>query len=400
MTQPAQSGNLAAKRTHKKGASKGEGGSVSETRTFSISVLPGDGIGPEVMPPCLQLLARVARMVGGFRLDCGAAEAGAVLYQRTGEALPAETLEAARQADAILLGAMGLPGVRQPDGREVGPQLDLREELQLFAGVRPIKTWPGLTVPLQDPRGARLDLVLIRESTEGMFASRLTGTVEGDSVARDTMVITRAASERLFDFAFELARRRKAEGAPGIVTCIDKSNVFRSFGFFRKVFEERAALNADVEARHCYVDAAALNLLRQPWDFDVMVTENLFGDILSDLGAGLMGGMGMAPSADIGHEHALFQPCHGTAPDIAGQGKANPTAMFLSAAMMLDWLGRQHDCTPCIRAGRLLTESVEAAFADGALRPTELGGGDGTAEITAAVVKALEAAPALAESAD
>ncbi len=152
------------------------------------------------------------------------------------------------------------------------------------------------------------------------------------------MVITRRGSERVHDFAFRLARRRKARGRPGRVTCVDKANVFRSMAFFRKIFDERARAFPDVEARHNYVDATALDLIRKPWDFDVLVTENMFGDILSDETAALVGGMGMAPSADVGDRHGLFQPCHGSAPDIAGQGKANPTATILSAAMMLDWL--------------------------------------------------------------
>lgn len=367
---------------------------MDNLKRFSIAVMPGDGIGPEVTTPCLDLLRQVCEGASGFALDFETLEAGAELYARSGEAFPREALEAARKADAILLGAMGLPSVRYPDGREIAPQLEMRETFELFAGVRPIKSWPGLPVPLKDKRAETLDVVLIRESTEGMFAGRLTGRVEDNRVAYDTMTISREASERLFDFSFALARQRKADGAPGIVTCVDKSNVFRSFGFFRQIFDEVAERNGDIEARHCYVDAAALNLVRQPWAFDVMVTENLFGDILSDLGAGLMGGMGMAPSADIGLEHAVFQPCHGTAPDIAGQGKANPTAMFLSAAMMLDWLGRQHDVVACSEAGRRLKQAVEGAFAEGTLRPVELGGGDGTAEITARVTRALEALPA------
>ncbi len=170
--------------------------------------------------------------------------------------------------------------------------------------------------------------------------------------------------------------------------------MLRSFGFFRGIFDERARLFPDIQAEHCYVDAMALNLVRQPWSYDVIVTENMFGDILSDLGAGLMGGMGMAPSADIGESHAVFQPCHGSAPDIAGQGKANPTAMLLSAAMMLEWLGERHEVAACRRAGQRLSAAVAAAFAEGSLRPFELGGHDGTAEITEAVLHALEQTPA------
>ena len=362
-------------------------------KRFRIAVMPGDGIGPEVMAPCLRLLDRVVGEVGGFSLDYEELEAGAGLYRRSGDALPAETLERAGAADAILLGAMGLPGVYTPDGREIAPQVDIREHFALFAGVRPLKTYPGMPVPLADPRARRLDAVLIRESTEGFFAGRGRGRIEDDRTATETMTITRAASERLFDFAFALARRRKAAGRPGRVTCVDKANIFGTFAFFRKIFDERAARFPDVEADHCYVDAAAMRLVTQPWRFDVIVTENLFGDILSDLAAGLMGGMGMAPSADIGARRAVFQPCHGTAPDIAGQGKANPTAMVLSAAMMLDWLGEQRDAAACRAAGARLRDAVEGAFASGALTPVEFGGRDGTEAIAAAIVAALDRTP-------
>jgi 3-isopropylmalate dehydrogenase len=363
---------------------------LTDRRTFNIAVLPGDGIGGEVMAACLRVLDALAPRLEGVELATETLAAGAELYRESGEAFPEATFERARQADAILLGAMGLPEVRGPDGRELAPQLDLRERLQLFAGLRPIRTLPGLTLPLADPRASGLDLVLVRESTEGLFAGRAEGRIEGDEIARNTLTITRSASERLFDYAFRLARRRKAAGRPGRVTCVDKSNVLRAFGFFRKIFDERARLFPDIEAEHCYVDAMALNLVRQPWRYDVVVTENMFGDILSDLGAGLMGGMGMAPSADIGERHAVFQPCHGSAPDIAGQGKANPTAMLLSAAMMLEWLGERYEVAPCRQTGRALSEAVAAAFATGALRPFELGGRDGTAEITEAILRALE----------
>ena len=356
---------------------------------FTIAVLPGDGIGPEVMAPCLALLDRVIARIGGFRCDYESHEAGAGLYQRTGTALPDETVRRVGAADAILLGAMGLPGVHYPDGREIAPQVDLREHFGLFAGLRPVKTYPGMAVPLADPRARSLDLALIRESTEGFFAGRGQGHLDGDSAAHETMTITRAASERLFGFAFDLARRRKAAGLPGRVTCVDKANIFGAFAFFRKIFDEVAARHPDIESERCYVDAAAMRLVTRPWSFDVLVTENLFGDILSDLGAGLMGGMGMAPSADIGARHAVFQPCHGTAPDIAGQGKANPTAMFLSAAMMLDWLGERHGVPACAEAGRSLRGAVEAAYAAGDLTPCEMGGTAGTELITRRVREAL-----------
>ena len=159
---------------------------------------------------------------------------------------------------------------------------------------------------------------------------------------------------------------------------------------FRKLFDECAARHPDVATDRIYVDACAAMLVRRPWDFDVLVMENMFGDILSDLTAGLIGGMGMAPSADIGDTHAVFQPCHGTAPDIMGQGKANPTAMILSAAMMLDWLSERHDHEPAAEAAQRIERAVDAAYAKG-LKPCEFGGRDGTAAIAGAVLKALDA---------
>jgi len=194
----------------------------------------------------------------------------------------------------------------------------------------------------------------------------------------------------LFDFAFQVARKRARGQRRGRVTCVDKANVLPAMAFFREIFLERAARYPDVDADCAYVDATAMRLVRAPWDFDVLVTENMFGDILSDLGAALMGGMGMAPSADIGDTHAVFQPCHGTAPDIAGRGLANPTAMYLSAAMMLDWLGDRHGVDACVRAASELTQAVERAFADGALVPAEYGGAAGTTQIADAVRRQLE----------
>jgi 3-isopropylmalate dehydrogenase len=363
--------------------------------TFNVAVMPGDGIGVEVMRPCLAVLEAAAARVGGFRLAFDQLEAGALCYRDTGVALPKPSLAAARTADAILLGAMGWPEIRYADGTEISPQIDLRIEFGLYAGVRPVKTLHGQTPVLFDERAKALDFIVIRESTEGLFASRGKGTVVGDREARDTMVITRDVCERLFDFAFELARSRKKNGGKGLVTCVDKANVFASFAFFRKIFDERAALNPDIQANHAYVDATALFMVRKPWEFDVLVTENMFGDILSDLGAGLIGGMGFAPSADIGDSHAVFQPCHGTAPDIAGQDKANPTAMVLSAAMMLEWLGAKHDRPQMVTAGRLIRTAVDSAFGAG-VRPFEIGGRDGTTDIARRVLEALKTAQPIA----
>ena len=364
---------------------------MAPKHTLQIAVLPGDGIGSEIMPGCLELIAAVTAGAESFRLAYVHLEAGAALYERTGEAFPEEVFAAAEQADAILLGAMGLPGVRYADGREIAPQLDLRERLSLYAGVRPIKCLPGLPPVLADERAAALDLVIIRESTEGLFASRAQPAVAGDRVACDTMKITRPVCERLFDFAFALAAKRRQKGLPGRVTCVDKANVLGSQAFFRRIFDERAQRFPAVDARHCYVDAMALNMVKRPWDFDVLVMENMFGDILSDLSAALVGGMGMAPSADIGDRHAVFQPCHGSAPDIANQGKANPTAMILSGALMLDWLGERHGLAEAQTAAARLTAAVETAYAPGILIPCEMGGQAGTQQVFDAVDASLAA---------
>jgi 3-isopropylmalate dehydrogenase len=351
---------------------------------YDICVLPGDGIGVEVVDATLPLVERACHGAG-FALRFTSHPAGALHYQATGEALPDATFAAARDAHAILFGAMGWPDIRRPDGTEIAPQLDLRFALELYAGVRPARALPGVPLPLADPRARDIDLVIVRESTEGLFASVGRGTLVDDREARDTMVITRRGSARVHEFAFRLAERRRARGRPGEVTCVDKANVFVSMAFFRKVFDEVAARHPGIRARRHYVDATALDLVRRPWTFDVLVTENMFGDILSDEAAGLVGGMGMAPSADIGDAHGLFQPCHGSAPDIAGQGKANPTAMILSAAMMLDWRGERHDDPRLVEAARRVESAVNAAFASGRLLPIELGGRDGTAAIASAV---------------
>lgn len=355
---------------------------------YDIAVLPGDGIGIEVIDATIPVLERLQSRFG-FVLSLSRWPAGAWHYRDTGEALPESTFAAARAADAILFGAMGWPDVRYPDGTEIAPQLDLRVRLGLYAGVRPARALAGLPGPLADPRGASIDLVIVRESTEGLFASRGTGVVEDDAVARDTMVITREGTARVAEFAFRLAARRRARGRPGAVTCVDKANVFRSMAFFRKVFDEVAARHPQIAARHHYIDATALDLVRRPWDFDVLVTENMFGDILSDLAAGLVGGMGMAPSADIGDAHGLFQPCHGSAPDIAGAGKANPTAMLLSAALMLDWLGERHADPRLAEAAHCLEAAVDDAYRSGRIRPMEAGGSQGTLAIRDAVLERL-----------
>jgi 3-isopropylmalate dehydrogenase len=359
---------------------------MSANNAFHIAVLAGDGIGAEVMAPAIEVLRRIeARSDLRFRFT--EAPAGANNYLATGKSMPESTIRLCEEADAILLGACGLPSVRYPDNTEIAPQIELRVIFDLYAGVRPARLIPGVPSPIVGADRRGIDLVVIRESTEGLFASMGKGIVTHED-ARETMVITRKTSERLFEFSFRLAERRKARGRPGALACVDKANVFKAFAFFRGIFDEIAKRHPEVKADRLYVDACSAMLVKRPWDFDVMVMENMFGDIVSDITASLIGGLGMAPSADIGDRYAVFQPCHGTAPDIMGQGKANPTGMILSAAMMLDWLADKHGLEGATEAAETIERAVDRAY-EGGLRPMEFGGSNGTADITKAVLASL-----------
>ena len=359
---------------------------MSANNALHIAVLGGDGIGPEVMAPALEVLRKI-EATSDLKFRFTDAPAGANNYLATGKSMPESTVRLCEEADAILLGACGLPSVRYPDNTEIAPQIELRFIFDLYAGVRPARLIPGVPSPIvgADKRG--IDLVVIRESTEGLFASMGKGVVTHDD-ARETLVITRRTSERLFDFSFLLAERRKARGKPGTLACVDKANVFKAFAFFRGIFDEIAKKHPEVKTDRLYVDACSAMLVKRPWDFDVMVMENMFGDIVSDITASLIGGLGMAPSADIGDKYAVFQPCHGTAPDIMGQGKANPTGMILSAAMMLDWLADKHGVESAAEAGETIERAVDQVYAGG-IKPMEFGGSNGTADITKAVLGAL-----------
>jgi 3-isopropylmalate dehydrogenase len=340
------------------------------------------------MAPALAVLNKVAASTPRLKLRFTEAPAGAGHYRDTGTSLPESTVKLCEQADAILLGACGLPHIRYPDNTEIMPQVELRFIFDLYAGVRPCRLIPNIPSPIVGAAERGIDLILIRESTEGLFASMGKGVVT-ETEARETLLITRKTSERLFDFSFRLAQRRKARGAPGRLACVDKANAFKAYAFFRKIFDECAARYPGVDTDRIYVDACSAMLVRRPWDFDVLVMENMFGDILSDLTAGLIGGMGMAPSADIGDKHAVFQPCHGTAPDIMGKGLANPTAMILSAAMMLDWLADRYGHEGAAQAARAIEGAVDRAFAAG-LMGCEFGGRDGTSAIADGVLRALD----------
>lgn len=361
--------------------------------SFSIAVIPGDGIGTEVTAATLAIIDAAQKRAGGFSVAYDTMSAGASYYSETGLDIEPDGETRAGQADAIFLGAIGLPSIRSADGTEISPHLRLREKFELYAGVRPVKAYPNAPQRLAAPEAAGLDMVIIRECTEGLFytaAVHNRSPKTDNTEARETLRITRSVTERLTDFAFKLAQRRKARGGKGEVTCVDKANVFQAFAFFRDIFDERAAQFPDIATRYAYVDAMALDLVRQPWDFDVLVMENIFGDILSDLAGGLVGGMGMAASAEIGDDHCLFQPAHGSAPDIMGQDKANPLAAVLSGSLMLDWLAELSGNSNMADAAQIIEHAVSRGFHDRQLRPMEFGGDMGLTEMTGALLSLVE----------
>ena len=367
----AQTYSLALHRTQRH-----PGKSMSANTAFHIAVLPGDGIGAEVMAPTLEILRRIEASTPSLKFRFTDSPAGAGHYKETGKSMPESTIKLVRGGGRHFAGC--LRSAERALSRQYrnhaasGAALYLR----FYAGVRPARLIPGVPSPIVGAQERGIDFMLIRESTEGLFASMGKGVVTKDE-ARETLVITRKTSQRLFDFSLRLTERRKKRGKPGLLTCVDKANAFKAYAYFRSIFDERAKNFPDVKTDRVYVDACAALMVRRPWDFDVMVMENIFGDILSDLAAGLIGGLGIAPSADIGDKHAVFQPCHGTAPDIMGQGKANPTAMILSAAMMLDWLADRHDHQPAADAAQRIERAVDKAYAGG-IKPMEYGGKDGT----------------------
>ena len=368
--------------------------------TYDVAVLPGDGIGPEVVAEAVRVLQRAADLSGGeVELELETFDVGAGTWLHTGEAISDETFSACDVSDAILLGAVGLPDVRHADGREAGPdaQFRLRFGLDLFAGIRPIRLYPGAPTPLRDV-SAGIDYVIVRENVEGVYAGRSGGSRVENEVVADTSIITRVGTTRIAQRAFDLASRRPGAWSDGVtrVTCVDKANVLASYAFFREVVTDVAAGFPDVEMETMYVDAAALHLVQRPAHFDVLVAENMFVDILSDLGAATVGGLGLAPSADIGEWHGLFQASHGSAPDIAGEGVANPLATILSASMLLEWIGNREDDEAVSRAGGWIEAAVAAAIADGSALTRDLGGSAGTSEAGDAVLRALDAVVAAA----
>ncbi len=361
--------------------------------TCKIAVLPGDGIGHEVTREALKVLKAISECYTDLAFEFETFDVGAERFLREGSAMTEDAFNHCRDADAIFMGAIGLPEARHPDGREVNGDVifRLRFDLDLYAGVRPIKYYPGVPTVLKNVT-PDVDYVIVRENVEGLYASRTGGCRVRDEVTTDTIIITRTGTQKVTDYAFRLAQRRsqKRKSNSSLVTCVDKANVLRSYAFFREVFDEVAHNYPDIEHEHVYVDAMTAYQVLTPQHFDVVVAENMFGDILSDLAGATVGGLGMAASADIGDQHAMFQPAHGTAPTIAGTNSANPLATILSAGMMLDWLGHRFAHASCIDAAASIEQAVATVLAKGNTLTVDLNGKSSTSEVSDAVVTHLQ----------
>ena len=363
------------------------------SETFNIATFKGDGIGPDVINSAIKIIEKASNAVGGLNFKWNFIKAGAAYYKETGKDVEDDGEKKAEQSDAIFLGAIGLPSIRKDDGTEIAPHLRFREVFNLYAGVRPVKAYKNTPQRLSNKNAEKIDLVVLRECTEGLFytaAVHNRNKIANNNEVEDIMRITRNTTTRLHNFAFKLAEKRKQKGKLGKVTCVDKANVFKSQALFRKIFNEIKDNFPNIEADTCYVDAMALNLIRQPWEYDVMVMENIFGDILSDLGGGLVGGMGMASCGEIGDNHGLFQPAHGSAPDIMGKNKANPLATILSGSLMLEYLADKKNCPQANEAALIIENAIEEGFNKNLLRPFEFGGDMSTTEITSQILDLIK----------
>jgi tartrate dehydrogenase/decarboxylase/D-malate dehydrogenase len=345
--------------------------------THRIAVIAGDGIGQEVMPEGLKVLHTVQDIVPGLQLEYEAFPWGSAYYHQHGVMMPDDALKILSAFDAIFFGAVGDPP-RLPDHITLnGLILPIRKGFQQYACMRPAKLLPGAPCPLVGKTPADIDFVVVRENTEGEYADAGGWVHRGTpyEMAVQTAIFTRTGCERIMRFAFELARKRNQKRH---VTSVTKSNA-QKYGmvFWDTVFQEVAADYPDISTDANLVDAAAMNFVRRPEVFDVIVASNLFADILTDLGAVIMGGMGFAPSANINPEGAypsMFESVHGSAPDIKGRGIANPLATIWAGQMMLDFLGETE------AAGRIL-KALETHVQDSKIKTPDLGGSDSTSEV-------------------
>ncbi|HEY1598312.1 MAG TPA: tartrate dehydrogenase [Pirellulales bacterium] len=353
-------------------------------KTLRIAVYPGDGIGPEVIRQAVRVLRAVEARQKDWSLELTEFPWGAAYHRQTGRVVPEDFLEVLRPFDAILLGAVGWPA-ELPDHVTLAPLVTLRQRFDQYACVRPAKLFAGLRGLLADKGPADIDLVVVRENSEGEYVDNGGRVRRGtsDEYAVQTAIHTRRGIERVLRFGYELARTRRNK-----LTMITKSNAQRhAYVLWDDVLDEVSPQFPDVSTDKQHADAAAMNLVRRPETFDVIVASNLFGDILTDLAGTIAGGLGLAPSTNTNPERkfpSMFEPVHGSAPDIAGQGIANPIAAVLSAAMMMDWLG-------AAAAGNHLRGAVERTLAAGH-KTVDLGGRLSTEAMGDLLVAAVEQA--------
>jgi 3-isopropylmalate dehydrogenase len=366
---------------------------------IKLGVVAGDGVGPEVAAEALGVLQAAANLEG-LTYELVPVDLGGDRYLRTGEVLPERELECLRGCDAILLGAVGHPQV-PPGVLEKGILLRLRFDLHQYVNLRPIRLYPGVEGPIRGKGPDDVDMIVVRENNEDLYVGAGGFTRKGtpEEVAIQTSINTRAGVERVLRFAFQLARHRAEQGPfRGLaqsdrrrgslrqVTLVAKTNVLTfAHDLWMRAFMELAAGYPDVKTDYQHVDACCMRMVSSPERFDVIVTTNMFGDIITDLGAVLQGGIGLAASANLNPDRSapsMFEPVHGSAPDIAGQGIANPLAAILSVAMMLDHLGHP-------RAAAKIQSAVERVLARPAPRTPDLGGDATTAAVGQAVRDAL-----------
>ncbi len=359
---------------------------------YAIAVYPGDGTGPEVVREGEKVLAALAEG-GPAPWHLTTYPGGGQYFLRTGREWEPEAEAAAESADAVLLGAVGWPGAFLPNGDIAGRALvlGLRERLDLFANVRPCKLYPGVLHRISghyrevwSPQN--VDMLIVRENTEGLYTpvrGRLTRAGQTE-VAVDSRVITRKGAERVIRYAFELARHR-GRGAPEDgavrVTCVDKSNVLEGCRFFRETYDRVAAEYPEVERDYAYVDAFTQWVVRNPEHYDVVVATNMMGDIITDLAAVLQGGMGFAAGANVGTDHGMFEPVHGSAPKHAGKNEINPFATFFAEHEMLRWLGERHRDERLFAQAARLERALAATLADGSARTYDQGGDCSTSAV-------------------
>lgn len=326
---------------------------------YQIAVIPGDGIGKEVMEATISVLDELDV---GFDYVYGIA--GDECNEEHGTPLPQETIDIVRDSDACLFGAAGETAA--------DVIVKIRQEMKMFANLRPVKSYPNTKSVFEN-----VDFMIVRENTEGLYIANQEEKTEDGAIAK--RIITREAEERIIDYAFQYAKDNNRTK----VTAVHKANVLKKTdGLFKEIFYEVGEKYPDIDTEDFYVDATAMYLVTQPQEFQVIVTTNLFGDILSDEGAGLVGGLGLIPSANIGSECALFEPVHGSAPDIAGQQKANPIAMMLSAVMMLRYLGENEEADK-------FDAAILKVLSEGKTLTGDLGGSATTMEVAQAIKDAL-----------